>query len=601
MKSKHLIFLLIFLLNHPVSSQNFEYERTWGTYFGPTGGQIASQYHALGIVFDSQKNMYMRGHIWHQASYPNTYYDQFLLGGGEPYNGSGSLFKTRITPTGTPTFYGYDQPVSSSFDLLEAIDQQDNQYHIVSGTSPSVQATAGTFLSTDPQPSSNRKVLLAKYSSTGTLLWATYLPFESDGSLVTTDPLGNVYVHHETIVSQNMTTPNVWQENFDLQYDPQGNIIPNGFLIKLNSNGQRVWATYMPTTCGVMQYFNGALYMLGGPNSNTSLDTMSTPAAFQTLKADISLTKLDVSTGTRQWGTYYGPPYNTSIFTLYDLAVNETGIYLAGTDYNDSGTNFFGTPGSYKPTVTGGSDIFLSKFSHSGMREWSTYFGNSGVDMNDFDKVIALNGNDIYITGNTYGVGNNIATAGAYQTAPETNASNSINYYFAKFNSSGNFIWCSYYGGTSIYPGIGMPLNVAFDNNVLYLFGSTNSNTGYTTEGAWMPVRNPANTNQTTAFIARFDNKNLMGTSEADLGKDLILYDNPNNGDFSITGSILQKENCILTVFDTAGRNIFQQKLSKNKTQEFNLQRYLASSNYLVEVKRQDGSKLKVFKMVVKK
>ena len=49
--------------------------------------------------------------------------------------------------------------------------------------------------------------------------------------------------------------------------------------------------------------------------------------------------------------------------------------------------------------------------------------------MNDFDKVIALNGNDIYITGNTYGVGNNIATAGAYQTAPETNASNSINYY----------------------------------------------------------------------------------------------------------------------------------------------------------------------------
>lgn len=221
--------------------------------------------------------------------------------------------------------------------------------------------------------------------------------------------------------------------------------------------------------------------------------------------------------------------------------------------------------------------------------------------MNDFDKVIALNGNDIYITGSTYGVGNNIATAGAYQTAPETNASNSINFYFAKFNSSGNLIWCSYYGGTSSYPGILVPLNVAFDNNSLFLFGSTNSNTGYTTEGAWMPQRNPSNTPFTTAFIARFDNKHMMGTSEADAAKDLVLYDNPNNGNFSITGSILQKENCILTVFDTAGRNIFQQKLSKNKTQEFNLQRYLASSNYLVEVKRQDGSKLKVFKMVVKK
>src|SRR5690606_29981130 len=95
------------------------------------------------------------------------------------------------------------------------------------------------------------------------------------------------------------------------------------------------------------------------------------------------------------------------------MAINETGIYITGTDYNYTGLNFFGNPASYKQTVEGGSDLFLFKFSLSGMWEWSTYFGSSGTDMNHYDKTIALNGNEVYITGNSYGNTNNIATTGS--------------------------------------------------------------------------------------------------------------------------------------------------------------------------------------------
>lgn len=280
------------------------------------------------------------------------------------------------------------------------------------------------------------------------------------------------------------------------------------------------------------------------------------------------------------------------------MAINETGIYITGTDYNYTGLNFFGNPASYKQTVEGGSDLFLFKFSLSGMWEWSIYFGSSGTDMNHYDKTIALNGNEVYITGNSYGNTNNIATTGSHQEFQELNTANAINHYFAKFNSSGNFIWCSYYGGTS-FSHIDVPLNIAIDNGVLFLFGNTNSNTGYTTEGAWMPQRVPQSTgNDLTSFIARFDNKSLS-TSEV-RNTDLQLYNNPNDGNFYLSGDILKKDHCIMAIYNAAGRIVKQETLSKEETQYFPFEGNLLSGVYFVTISHHDGKPIKTFKMMVK-
>ena len=118
------------------SQNTFEYERTWGTYFGPTGGQIASGSHRRGILFDSQKNMYIKGGIWNNLFYANSYYNQFLLGGGEAFQGSGSsYFNTRITSSGFPTLFGYGTPESTvGFSSLQAIDSQDNNLSSINKT-----------------------------------------------------------------------------------------------------------------------------------------------------------------------------------------------------------------------------------------------------------------------------------------------------------------------------------------------------------------------------------------------------------------------------------------------------------------------------------
>lgn len=592
-------FLLFTLFSTQLSSQNnFEYARTWGTYFGPNSGQVAGVYTNKGILFDSQRNMHIRGNIWNSSNYGTAYFNQFLVGGGNSYITQPGihLFEAQITPSGMLSYYGYSNNQYST--LLEKIDHQDNRYYISYAVSPSIQPTAGVYFSTDPQPSSSAKIILAKYSPSGTLLWASYLPSTETDINIEIDEADNLYISGTTTLSTNLSTPGVLQEDYDFIPTPNGQFAANGYLLKLSPSGQRIWGTYMPAgTAPAMKYYNGSLYMISGSNTNSALNTMATPGAFQTSPASSSITKMNAINGTRQWGTYYGPAPSAGLAILVDLDVNETGVYISGTDYNYDGTSFFGTPSSYKQYVTGGSDIFLSKFSLSGDREWSTYFGSSAEDMNEFDKVIAVNGNDIYITGNTYGIGNNIATPGAYQETPEINAANYYNFYFAKFNSSGNLVWSSYYGGSTIPAQMIVPINVAFNNNTLYLYGSTNSNNGYSMEGSWMQLPNPANTNDLTCFIARFDNKNLSTSQNAVLS-DLALFDNPNKGNFALRGKDLTKTDCFMKIYDLSGRIVVSQKLSNEYSQYFEMQNLLKKGNYIIEVSAEHKS-LKTFKMTV--
>lgn len=192
-----------------------------------------------------------------------------------------------------------------------------------------------------------------------------------------------------------------------------------------------------------------------------------------------------------------------------------------------------------------------------------------------------------------------VATSGSYQPTPESNNPTSYNLYFAKFHSSGSLSWCSYYGGSSSYASILIPINIAFDNNSLFLFGSTNSNNGFSTEGAWMFTRNPSNTNDLTSFIAKFNLKDNLGVTKAPIQKDLFLYNNPNNGNFTLQGSLLTKKKLSMKLYDTAGRVINTKKLNNEFKQNFDLQGSLQNGNYIVEIS-ENNTMIKTFKMTVK-
>jgi len=122
---------------------------------------------------------------------------------------------------------------------------------------------------------------------------------------------------------------------------------------------------------------------------------------------------------------------------------------------------------------------------------WGTYFGDSG---STFSQAIALDSNNnVYITGSTVNT-SGIATTGAYLTT------NSGNYdaFIASFNSSGNILWATYYGGNDADLGYGINID---GNNNIYITGYTKSISGIATSGAYQTSNGGG---YSDAFVAKF-------------------------------------------------------------------------------------------------
>jgi len=101
-------------------------------------------------------------------------------------------------------------------------------------------------------------------------------------------------------------------------------------------------------------------------------------------------------------------------------------------------------------------------------------------------------------------------------------------------------------------------------------------------------------------FVAKFSLKDGLSTSDLIKQNELQLYDNPNNGNFYLSGKALEKQNTIVKIFDMSGKLLNTQNLNRNKTHYLPMHGKLSIGNYLIEVNTERGEKLKVFKMTVK-
>lgn len=602
---KKLFTLSIFLLYTLIFCQT-EYQRVWGTYAGPAGTKLQNSLTVGGLLTDSHGNIYTPGYVEKHSYYNESYYNQFITANGTPFDMNSqtsptyNYYSTVFSPIGNQTYASYSPSIHST--QLQAIDSQNNQFRLESSNNPIPSSTsAGTWFSSDPDPMSTRHSALSKYSESGNLLWTTYLPGE-DRIYTLTDEGGYIYIIGTTYIDQGISTPGAIQQN----YETTGNVTQNsnGYMVKLNPDGQLIWGTYYPAYIYNVCYYNNNLYILTGPDTNISNTGLASPGAFQSTKSHYSIAKINSNTGSREWSTYYGPTGSGLIYTAVGLKANATGVYITGDDYNFNGASYFGTTESFKPQSTAGNlDLYLSKFSLSGNREWSTYFGGDGDEsylMTSTSDPIAVVGNFIFITGASFGGTTNLATPGAFLDTPDQTGSNT-NYFFTQFTSGGRNNWTSYYGGSAYDSSLAPSINIAApDINTFYLYGTTTSTTGISTPQAHQtqPV-NPM-FNLPTGFLAKFSRLNPLATHETGNKTDLVLYDNPNNGNFSLKGDILEKEKCEIHIYDFSGRSLYSQKLPLQKIVSFNLQYKLGVGNYLLEVKTTRHEKVKTFKLTVK-
>lgn len=305
---------------------------------------------------------------------------------------------------------------------------------------------------------------------TPTLVWGTY--YEGDGApninnaqsgeAVVYDPTGNVYMTGYTKSPQNISTSGAHQ------FIIGANSV-DAYIVKMSSSGTRLWATYYggnnndyATNMAIDAL--GNIYVCGYTESPTQIaSTGSHQPNFGGITGDEDafLVKFN-SNGVRQWGTYYG---GSSPDRAYGVAVDASGnVFLAG--YTNS-SSAISTAGAHQAAYGGNLDAFLVKFNSSGVRQWATYYGDTGADQANEVAVDAAG--DIYMVGTTNSGGTAIATAGAFQTSSGSG-------FLVKFNTSGLRQW-----GTFINASLqALAIDGAGD---IYVTGDTYSSVNIATPG----------------------------------------------------------------------------------------------------------------------
>ena len=137
------------------------------------------------------------------------------------------------------------------------------------------------------------------------------------------------------------------------------------------------------------------------------------------------------------WSTYLGGEADDQ---CKDLVLDSKGnVFVAGQTVS---TLNIATSGAYKTTYSGGiDDAFFAKYDDRGNLKWCTYYGGEGED--DCSTVTRDFSGNFYIGGGTNSL-TGIATAGAMQT---TFGGGNLDGWFAKFNNKGQLLYATYYGG----------------------------------------------------------------------------------------------------------------------------------------------------------
>jgi outer membrane protein assembly factor BamB/pimeloyl-ACP methyl ester carboxylesterase len=238
---------------------------------------------------------------------------------------------------------------------------------------------------------------------------SSYGAGDSDGWLIKTDAAGNVQ-WNKTYGGTGGDAPLGMIQTTDGGYAMIGGTASFGtvgndiWLVKTDSAGNMQWnKTYGGTGAerawSAVQTIDGG-YAIGGWTTS-----------FGAGGADLWLIKTD-STGNMQWNKTFGG--NGTDYGLSIVQTNDGGYAVAGS------TTTFGV---------GSADVWLVKFSSSGVMEWNRTYGGTG-----YDEAYALR----------------IASDGGYAMGCWTNSfgAGGNDFWLVKTDSAGNMQWNKTYGGT---------------------------------------------------------------------------------------------------------------------------------------------------------
>jgi len=393
------------------------------------------------------------------------------------------------------TYYGPDTNTSPIYGM--ACDDSANLYAcgFTYATSGDI-ATSGSFHDTC---GGQGDAYLVKFDSSGNRIWSTYYGGSNIdwGYSVSCDHAENVYMAGWTasVDTGVIATPGSHQP-----YSGGGR---NGFLVKFNAAGDRIWATYYGGNEADIIYSVNCdtswhVYIAGVATSMFNVATLgSFEPSFSNPFVQYTagfLAKFD-SSGVCDWGTYYEAFDSTGLNDVMAVtcATDGSNAYLSGFT---GGTDSVATAGSWQPANGGGaSDDFVAKFDAAGNRVWATFYGGAGQELTGS---VACDGyGNVFLFGATYS-DTGIASDSCFQPTRAGGA----DAFLAKFEPvAGMRQWGTYYGGPA-----DETVNwtkIASDRYAsVYVTGLTQSLSGIASSGAWQTIYGGGDHD---GFLAKYD------------------------------------------------------------------------------------------------
>lgn len=416
MKTK-IFFLFILLIISSIKS--FEQITNWMWAKKVSGN---THIHANGIATDNTGNIYIIG-----GSSTST-----ISFGSITLNNTG-CYIAKYNSSGNVLWAKNINATSNSYINTLATDNSGNVYITGYFDSPTI-----TFGSTTLINLGGEDVFIAKYDSSGNVLWAKSAGgSEYDISRgIVTDNSGNVYITGG-FSSASMSFGNITLTNAGFMQE-------DVFIAKYDTAGNALWAKSAGGYLGDIGVSlatdnSNNVYVSGGFNSptitfgNTTLSNAN-PNPLPN-DYDIFIVKYD-SLGNSIWAksitnNYYWSDYN-------NIATDNNGnLYITG-NFDKSTISI----GSTTLTKTGimGTDFYFAKYDVMGNVLWAKSAGGNSWDYSH--RITTDNSGNIYITG--------IYRSSSIPFGSTTlNNSGSYDIYVARFDTSGNALWAKSAEGNS--------------------------------------------------------------------------------------------------------------------------------------------------------
>ncbi|MBP8032991.1 MAG: SBBP repeat-containing protein [Bacteroidia bacterium] len=294
-------------------------------------------------------------------------------------------------------------------------------------------------------------IFILKFAASGALLWSTYYggSGQDHGNAITVDSNDNIFVTGATS-SSDFPILNAGTYFQSLNSTSGGG--QDVYILKFDSNGNRLWATYYGGTNTDIAYsiavdLNNNVFITGFSLS-PDFPTLNSGTYFQGLNAsydDVFILKFD-NIGNQLWATFYGGTEGERGLSITtDLFGN---VFVTGHTnspdlpiLNTGGTAFF-QPFS---GATSQLDLFIAKFNNNGALLWATFYGGTSYDVGY--SVITDQSGNVFIGGETASINFPVFSPGG-NTYFQSNNNGLYDVYLLKFDNTGNRLWATYYGGS---------------------------------------------------------------------------------------------------------------------------------------------------------